>query len=34
MGLDEGAIEGLALFVPAWHIVLQMATLDTLFGRG
>ena len=29
-----GAIEGLAVFVPAWHIVLQAATWDTLFSRG
>jgi len=26
-------IEGLALFVPAWHIVLPAATWDTLFSR-
>jgi len=32
-GSDKGAIEGLALFVPAWHIVLATATWDTLFSH-
>jgi len=32
-GSDKGAIEGLALFVPAWHIVLPTAMWDTLFSR-
>ena len=31
---DEGAIEGLALFVAAWRTVLVTTTWDTLFGRG
>jgi len=32
-GSDAGAIESVALFVPAWHIVLAAATWDALFGR-
>jgi len=32
-GSDEGAIEGIAFFVPSWHIVLTTATWDTLYGR-
>ena len=32
-GSDKGAIEGLALFVPAWHIVLPTSKWDTLFSR-
>ena len=33
LGSDKGVIEGLALFVPAWHIVLPAATWDALFSR-
>ena len=31
--LHDHAIEGIAFFVPSWHIVLTRATWDTLYGR-
>jgi len=33
-GSEERVIEDLALFVPAWNVVLPTATWDALFGAG